>query len=89
MCEGVREEDISADLMQGCERAVVAEIFSSVCAEVRDEVCVCVCERFIQDFDNLVLENGLDAWDRVWRHSNGSISVKYEQLKPEKIPRSL
>ncbi|XP_027020970.2 uridine diphosphate glucose pyrophosphatase NUDT22 isoform X3 [Tachysurus fulvidraco] len=39
VCQGVREEDISVDLMQGCERAVVAEIFSSVCAEVRDEVC--------------------------------------------------
>ncbi|MCI4381606.1 hypothetical protein PGIGA_G00253890 [Pangasianodon gigas] len=40
VCEGVSEEDISVDLMQGCERAVVAEIFSSVCAEVRDEVNV-------------------------------------------------
>lgn len=45
VCQGVSEEDISADLMQGCERAVVAEIFSSVCAEVRDEVCaVCTVE---------------------------------------------
>ncbi|XP_053497918.1 uridine diphosphate glucose pyrophosphatase NUDT22 [Ictalurus furcatus] len=40
VCQGVSEEDISVDLMQGCERAVVAEIFSSVCAEVRDEVNV-------------------------------------------------
>ncbi|XP_060742832.1 uridine diphosphate glucose pyrophosphatase NUDT22 [Tachysurus vachellii] len=40
VCQGVKEEDISVDLMQGCERAVVAEIFSSVCAEVRDEVNV-------------------------------------------------
>ncbi|KAK3526703.1 hypothetical protein QTP70_032081 [Hemibagrus guttatus] len=38
VCQGVSEEDINVDLMQGCERAVVAEIFSSVCAEVRDEV---------------------------------------------------
>lgn len=40
VCQGVSEEDISVDLMQGRERAVVAEIFSSVCAEVRDEVNV-------------------------------------------------
>ncbi|XP_060771188.1 uridine diphosphate glucose pyrophosphatase NUDT22 [Neoarius graeffei] len=40
VCQGVSEEDISTELMQGCERAVVAEIFSSVCVEVRDEVNV-------------------------------------------------
>ncbi|KAL7858477.1 hypothetical protein AOLI_G00185790 [Acnodon oligacanthus] len=40
VCQGVSEEAINVDLMQGCERAVVAELFSSVCAEVRDEVNV-------------------------------------------------
>ncbi|KAI4872764.1 hypothetical protein NFI96_026998 [Prochilodus magdalenae] len=40
VCQGVSEDAISVELMQGCERAVVAEIFSSVCAEVRDEVNV-------------------------------------------------
>ncbi|TSQ35294.1 Nucleoside diphosphate-linked moiety X motif 22 [Bagarius yarrelli] len=40
VCQGVSEENITVDLMQGCERVVVAEIFSSVCAEVRDEVNV-------------------------------------------------
>ncbi|XP_072524377.1 uridine diphosphate glucose pyrophosphatase NUDT22 isoform X2 [Salminus brasiliensis] len=40
VCQGVSEEAISVDLMRGCERAVVAEIFSSVCAEIRDEVNV-------------------------------------------------
>ncbi|XP_053340058.1 uridine diphosphate glucose pyrophosphatase NUDT22 [Clarias gariepinus] len=40
VCQGMSEHDISVDLMQGYERAVVAEIFSSVCAEVRDEVNV-------------------------------------------------
>ncbi|XP_076861992.1 uridine diphosphate glucose pyrophosphatase NUDT22 isoform X2 [Brachyhypopomus gauderio] len=40
VCKEVREEAISIDLLKGCERAVVAEIFSSVCAEVRDEVNV-------------------------------------------------
>ncbi|KAF5897588.1 nucleoside diphosphate-linked moiety X motif 22, partial [Clarias magur] len=40
VCQGTSEHDISVDLMQGYETAVVAEIFSSVCAEVRDEVNV-------------------------------------------------
>ncbi|XP_017559286.1 uridine diphosphate glucose pyrophosphatase NUDT22 [Pygocentrus nattereri] len=40
VCQGVSEEAINVDLMQGCEEAVVAELFSSVCAEVRDEVNV-------------------------------------------------
>ncbi|KAL6473982.1 hypothetical protein MHYP_G00175430 [Metynnis hypsauchen] len=40
VCQGVSEEAINVDLMQGCEKAVVAELFSSVCAEVRDEVNV-------------------------------------------------
>lgn len=57
VCQGVREEDISMDLLQGCERAVVAEIFSSVCAEVRDEVCAV----YTTQFDNLVSEKDLDA----------------------------
>lgn len=40
LCPGVSEEDICADLLQGKERAVVSEIFSSVCAEISDEVNV-------------------------------------------------
>lgn len=32
----VREEQISVDMMQ--QRSVVSELFSSVCAEIRDEV---------------------------------------------------
>lgn len=32
----VREEQISVDMMQ--QRPVVSELFSSVCAEIRDEV---------------------------------------------------
>ncbi|XP_066524348.1 uridine diphosphate glucose pyrophosphatase NUDT22 [Hoplias malabaricus] len=40
VCQGVSEEAISMDLMHGCEKAVVAELFSSVCAEIRDEVNV-------------------------------------------------
>ncbi|XP_062846473.1 uridine diphosphate glucose pyrophosphatase NUDT22 [Trichomycterus rosablanca] len=40
VCQGVSEETISVELMQGSERAVVKEIFSSVCAEIRDEVNV-------------------------------------------------
>ncbi|KAK1789307.1 hypothetical protein P4O66_015236, partial [Electrophorus voltai] len=40
VCQGVCEEAISINLLKGCERAVVAEIFSSVCVEVRDEVNV-------------------------------------------------
>uniref|UniRef100_A0A8B9KN71 Nudix (nucleoside diphosphate linked moiety X)-type motif 22 n=1 Tax=Astyanax mexicanus TaxID=7994 RepID=A0A8B9KN71_ASTMX len=40
VCQGVSEEAISVDLMQDSERAVISEIFSSVCAEIRDEVNV-------------------------------------------------
>ncbi|XP_046715836.1 uridine diphosphate glucose pyrophosphatase NUDT22 isoform X2 [Silurus meridionalis] len=40
VCQGMSEEGISIELLQGCEKAVVAEIFSSICAEVRDEVNV-------------------------------------------------
>ncbi|TRY98767.1 hypothetical protein DNTS_025504 [Danionella cerebrum] len=40
VCPGVREEDISVELLQGQERAVISEIFSSVCAEISDEVNV-------------------------------------------------
>ncbi|XP_016414405.1 nucleoside diphosphate-linked moiety X motif 22-like [Sinocyclocheilus rhinocerous] len=40
LCPGVGEEAICADLLQGKERAVVSEIFSSVCAEISDEVNV-------------------------------------------------
>ncbi|XP_016336714.1 uridine diphosphate glucose pyrophosphatase NUDT22 [Sinocyclocheilus anshuiensis] len=40
LCPGVSEEAICADLLQGKERAVVSEIFSSVCAEISDEVNV-------------------------------------------------
>lgn len=42
VCQGVSEEMISVDLLQGKERAIVSEIFSSVCAEISDEVCVSV-----------------------------------------------
>lgn len=38
VCPGVSEEDICVELLQGKERAVVSEIFSSVCAEISDEV---------------------------------------------------
>ncbi|NP_001006069.1 uridine diphosphate glucose pyrophosphatase NUDT22 [Danio rerio] len=40
VCPGVSEEDICVELLQGKERAVVSEIFSSVCAEISDEVNV-------------------------------------------------
>lgn len=40
VCPGVSEEDICVELLQGKERAVVSEIFSSVCAEISDEVCI-------------------------------------------------
>ncbi|XP_043089142.1 uridine diphosphate glucose pyrophosphatase NUDT22 isoform X2 [Puntigrus tetrazona] len=40
LCPGVSEEAICAELLQGKERAVVSEIFSSVCAEISDEVNV-------------------------------------------------
>uniref|UniRef100_A0A671NNR6 Nudix (nucleoside diphosphate linked moiety X)-type motif 22 n=1 Tax=Sinocyclocheilus anshuiensis TaxID=1608454 RepID=A0A671NNR6_9TELE len=40
LCPGVSEEAIRVDLLQGKERAVVSEIFSSVCAEISDEVNV-------------------------------------------------
>lgn len=41
----VREEQISIVMMQQRPEAVVSELFSSVCAEIRDEVCffLCVC----------------------------------------------
>ncbi|XP_067220510.1 uridine diphosphate glucose pyrophosphatase NUDT22 [Chanodichthys erythropterus] len=40
VCPEVSEEVICVELLQGKERAVVSEIFSSVCAEIRDEVNV-------------------------------------------------
>ncbi|XP_067312770.1 uridine diphosphate glucose pyrophosphatase NUDT22 [Pseudorasbora parva] len=40
VCPGVSEEAICVELLQGKERAVVSEIFSSVCAEISDEVNV-------------------------------------------------
>uniref|UniRef100_A0A8C3ZR78 Nudix hydrolase domain-containing protein n=1 Tax=Denticeps clupeoides TaxID=299321 RepID=A0A8C3ZR78_9TELE len=40
LCEGASEACISIDLLRGKEKAVVAEIFMSVCAEIRDEVNV-------------------------------------------------
>ncbi|XP_050983820.1 uridine diphosphate glucose pyrophosphatase NUDT22 [Labeo rohita] len=40
LCPEVSEEAICVDLLQGKERAVVSEIFSSVCAEISDEVNV-------------------------------------------------
>ncbi|CAM4612314.1 hypothetical protein PO909_006666 [Leuciscus waleckii] len=40
VCPEVSEEAICVELLQGKERAVVSEIFSSVCAEISDEVNV-------------------------------------------------
>ncbi|KAA0709247.1 Nucleoside diphosphate-linked moiety X motif 22 [Triplophysa tibetana] len=38
VCQGVNEKMISVDLLRGKERAIVSEIFSSVCVEISDEV---------------------------------------------------
>lgn len=40
VCQEVSEDLIRVDLLQGKERAIVSEIFSSVCAEITDEVNV-------------------------------------------------
>ncbi|XP_030621321.1 uridine diphosphate glucose pyrophosphatase NUDT22 [Chanos chanos] len=40
VCKGVNEETITVEMLLGRERAIVTEIFSSVCAEIRDEVNV-------------------------------------------------
>ncbi|XP_051506158.1 uridine diphosphate glucose pyrophosphatase NUDT22 [Myxocyprinus asiaticus] len=40
VCQGVNEESIRVDLLLGKERVIVSEIFSSVCAEISDEVNV-------------------------------------------------
>lgn len=47
VCQGVSEEMISVDHLLGKERAIVSEIFSSVCAEISDEVCMSSKRHFI------------------------------------------